>query len=328
MSNRSARAGETIRLRTRIKDDLGDTTTADDLYIHIFEPDEDYNDLTNALVVSGVPTYLGNGIYEYEYTIPPCGPDGTWHDLWVGDLLCQTVSGVLTFSVTTSGVVNQLDSKLYVNDIVQVTVTSGLQATDGSSLDETFESEFMVTASPAYSNIRKVRLEVGAFVNQLPDDVLQLGILEASLEADVLTFATTNTNNELYQHARREYTTCMAASMLLSNVGNLLLRTKTLADLHVEYDTNGVRDAIGRLRDCIEKWQPQLIAGGGAKAATQPKYVVKGEYDPDRPIVSRSWQSTATGDLSNRMPAANDRVRNQGERRHKRAWTKPGKKWW
>jgi len=334
VGNRSVRAGDTIRLRILVKDDLGETAQASGVFVHLFEPGKDFLDLDEAFTVSGVPTFLGQGIFEYEFDTPDCGPDGTWIDSWEAQLACQTITGINTFDVTTSGITQPLDCQLFCNDIVQVTVTSGLQATDGTNLEDEFNLEFLTTTIPSYTNTRKVRLEVGAFVNQLPDDILQLGILEASLEADVLVFAPQRTNSGLFLHARREYVTCSASGMLLTNVGNLLLRTKTLADLHVEYDTNGVRDAMARLLDCMDKWEPQLIAGGGARAASQPRGVVKGEKDVDRPLISRSWQSTEDGHLSRRVPAANTTTDDPRTRRQKKTYVsrfsrnRTGRKYW
>jgi hypothetical protein len=321
------RAGDTIHLRTQFKDDYGDEAQASNIVVHIYEPDADYWDLNAAYSVSGVPTYLGEGIYEYEFTAPS-GPDGTWHDVWIGDLLYQTISGVMAFDVTNLGLVSSFENQLFTNDLVQITVASGLQATDGTFISEPFELEFLTTTSPSYSSPRKLRLEVGAFVENLPDMILEMAILEASLEADVLTFITGRYNDPLYKHARYEYVSCLASTTLLTNVGNLLLRSKTLADLSVTYDTNGVRDTMEKLKYCLDTWKPQLLAGGGAKAITQPSYVIKGELDPDRPAVSRSWSSTENGDISRRVPAANDRVQSRRSRRQQRIWTNPGKKLW
>ena len=320
MGNRSIRAGELIRLRILIKDDLGEPAEASGLFVHIFEPDADRLDLGDAFTVSGIPTYLGEGISEFGFVPPLVGPEGTWSDMWIGELTGQTISGVMEFVVGTSGSVQSFDCQLFLNDIVQVTVASGLQATDGTFLEEEYNLEFLTTTSPSYSSTRKVRLEIGAFINQLPDDILQLGILEASLEADVLTFAPVSVNTPLFKHARREFVTCAASQILLTNVGSLLLRTKTLADLHVEYDTNGIRDSMNRLEDCMDKWEPQIIAGGGARASAQPKMVVKGQNDVDRPLMSRMWQSTDHGDISRRIPAANTTTNDSRTRRQKRTF--------
>lgn len=319
---RQIQAGESIKLRARFKNDLGDSTTASGVFVHIFEPGEDTSDLANAILVSGVPTLLGEGIYEFDYLVDGCGPDGIWHDSWEGTLTCQNLSSILSFEVSADGSLEAISSQLTDNQLIEVIIASGIQDTDGNLLSEEFEFEFMTTTSPSYTNLRKVRLEIGGLVPNLADDTLQTAILEASLEADVLTFAPGRVNNKLFLHARREYTTCLAASMLLTNTGNSSLKAKTLGDFHVEYDTAGSRDAIERVRDCLAKWEPQLLAGGGAKAATQPMGVVKGDLDPERPIVSRMWESTWFG---NQTPAANARVRSPGERRAKRTYRK---KWW
>lgn len=321
-ASRSIRAGETIHLRARFKDDLGDGAQATNVYVHIFEPGTVDFDLANALVVSGVPIYLGEGIFDYAYTTPGTGPDGFWYDQWEGVLTGQILDARLTFEVSASGVIEQLPAQLNENNIVRVVIPSGIMATDGTELADEYEFEFLTPTVPSYSSVRKVRLEVGSYVHNLYDDVIQLAILEASLEADVLTFKTTNQNTNLYEHARREYVTCLASQMLLQNIASGSLRAKTLADLSVEYDTNAITGTMDRIRDCLGKWEPQLLAGGLARTAAQPVGVVKGEYDPDRPVFSRMWRSTEDGGISRRIPAANTRDRNVGQRRSLRSYKK------
>lgn len=327
MGSRSARAGETIQLRARFFDDLGDPADAGSVFVHIFEPDADITDLTEAMVVSGIPTLLGQGIFEYEFLIPACGPEGTWRDVWEGELTCQNLEAALAFSVVASGVIQQLEQQIYQNDVVEVTIGSGISDLTGSFvLEEQFEFEFMTTANPAYTNLRKVRLEAGGFLRGVPDITLQTHILEASLEADVLTFAPRKVNDQLYLHARREYVTCAASDGLLTNMASGALRSKRLGDFSVEYDTQALKAAHDRAKNCMDKWLPQLLAGGGAKAASQPSYVVKGEHDPDRPTVSRMWKST----YPNGLPVANDRAKDPGQRRAKRTHSphQTKKKWW
>jgi hypothetical protein len=318
------RAGETIKLRVRFKDDLLENAQASGVYVHIFEPEEDEFDLGDAYLVSGVPTYLGEGIYEYQFTSPGDGPDGNWYDMWEGILTGQLLETTLQFEVSADGSITELpETQLWNNNVVQVTVTSGIKALDGSVLEEDYEFEFMTTANPAYTNIRKVMLKAGGFINNLEDDVIQTSILEASIEADVLTWAPDQVNLQVFRHARREYVTCLATSMLLNNLSSTSLKAKTLGDLHVEYDTRALQDAMQKVDECLERWQPQLMAGGGAKAATNPRYVVKGEYDPDRPIVSRMWESTEDGRVTRRIPAANTRERTtNNNRRHLRTYKK------
>lgn len=323
--SRSIRAGESIRLRARFRDDLGETVEAANTYVHIYEPDSNTSDISEAVLVSGVPSYLGEGIFEYEYPVTFDAEEGSWNDVWFGYSPNQVLSGIFTFEVVSGGTAETVDDQLQFNNLVIVTIPSGIMATDGTALSEEFEFEFLTTTSPSYTNIRKIRLEAGGFMNGIEEDAIQTAILEASIEADAITFATTATNNNVFQHARREYVTCLASYMLVQNTGNLMLKSKVLGDLEVEYDTRGLQGMLDKLRDCIDRWQPQVLTAGGAKAVSQPSYVVKGELDPDRPNVSRMWSAGNNGTINSRIPAANTRERPLGQRRYLRSF-RP--KWW
>jgi hypothetical protein len=314
-TERGVRAGETIRLRARFRDDLGAPAQAGDVYVNIYEPDTVDFDPINAQVVSGVPTYLGEGIFEYAYTTPLAGPDGIWYDQWLGDLTVQTVSGLFDFEVTASGIVTKLPSQLNQNNVVEVMLTSGIQGLDGSSLEEQYEFSFMTSINPNYTSVRKIRLKVGAYVRNLYDDALQTAILEGSIEADLLTWNEDTSNTPLFQHARREFVTCVAAHMLLNNIASNMIRSKSLNDLRVEYDPKGLERTLSDLMDCINKWEPQLLARGLARAGQQPQRVIKGEYDPDRISPARMWESTDSYGVNRRIPAANTRLRPIGNRR-------------
>lgn len=329
MANRNIRAGEILNLRARFRDELDQITEASDVFVHIFQPDIDVEDIGLAFVVSGIPTYLGQGIYEYNFTVPACGPEGVWHDKWEGNLACQSLETVFDFSVVTAGTFTPLENQLFNNDLVQITIPSGITALDSTVLEEEATFEFMTTTSPSYTNVRKVRLEVGGFINTVEDDTIQNSILEASIEADILTFMKTATNSKLYNHARREYVTCLAASNIVSNLGNLLKKSKTLGDLSVTYDTSMMKNMLDKMYDCMNKWMPQLISAGGAKAATQPSYVVKGEADPDRPTIGRLWESDRNGIVTgNGTPVANIKARNSSQRRYLNTYWPRTKKWW
>jgi hypothetical protein len=324
LSCRTVQAGDVIKLRALIKDDTDTEVEATNVYVHIYVPDVDTDDISLATTVSGVPTYLGQGVFEYQYTVPTAGIAGSWADSWEATLPSQDITAKLAFTVVTSGTINQIGCQLFNNNEVTITIPSGIQALSGDTfLDEELEFSFMTTTSPTYTNIRKVRLEVGGFLEGISDITLQTNILEASLEADVLTFALNSFNSPLYQHARRQYTTCMASQITLGNLNNYLLKSKTLGDLSVTYDVNGIRDAMADLRDCLAKWEPQLLAGGGAKAAGSPRLVVKGELDSDKPVNSRMWEAPTS---ARPLPAANDRERHVGQRRHVRTFRK--KRFW
>ena len=321
--SRESKGGEDIKLRVRFLDDLNNNATASGIHTYIFDPLTD-TDILNEAIEDGEPTDLGNGIYEYVYSIPDYGPEGTWHDRWQGWLNGQLLDEEFAFSVLTSGIIEDFPTQLFNNNIVEVTIASGIEGTDGSILEDEYSFSFLTACLPNFSSIRKVRIEYGGYISDIEDDTIQLNILEASLEANELTFSTT-LNSKVFTHARREWVTCKTALSLLNNISNILLRSKTLGDFSVSYDTNALRDAANKALDCLNKWEPQVISGGYAKTSAQPVGVVKGEYDIDKPVIGRTWAfDSANGD--NGFPAGNDKVRNY--RRYNKIYNPNKKKYW
>ena len=318
---RGAMAGENIRLRARFRNELEEPVQAGDVILNIYPPGTGEFIEENATLVSGVPTYLGGGIFEFDYQIPDDALDGYWYDQWLGHLTYQDVEGLFTFEVTASGMVEQIPTQLRENNFVHIIVASGLQALDGSKLMQPLEFEFMTYTTPNYTSVRKVRLEIGGFIPNVYDDTIQQAILEASLQANAMTFEKYRQNTEVYYHSRREYTTCLASKMILTNItAKHMLKSKSLADLSVSYDPTALGNALNQLDDCVQKWEAQVLSGGQAKKIQQPQMVVKGEYDPDKPIVSRMWMTNDMGDVSRRVPAANERMRPIGQRRFVRTY--------
>jgi len=320
---RTVTAGGVINLRIQFKDDLGVPSEAQNVKVFIFEPGVDTSDNSLAVVPAGSdPTYLGEGVYEYQYT-SACTPVGDWSDKWVGDLTCQAgLTATLVFSVAagTSEVVSFEGSQLANNNLVTVTLLPGIASTTGEAFTEAIELEFFTDLSPYYSSVTKVKLEVGSLVSEIKDLTSAMAILEASIEADALTFAPLELNTDLFKHARREYVTAASAFRLVSNVGGNLLKSKTLGDLSVTYDTDSHKETLHHLQDMMRKWGDQLMAGGGAKAIRSPRLVVKGSRDLDKPTFDRMWEGTAT----NKKPIANSSAETIAGRRslrtHKKRW--------
>jgi hypothetical protein len=309
---RSARAGTDITLRAKIFDDLGETAEASGLLVYLFEPGVDSVDTALALD-SGTPTYWDEGIFEFAYSIPPAGPDGLWTDKWFATLDEMTISGTFIFEVSASGQLVSIGNQLHINNIVDVTVPSGIMATDGSILEEPYSFSFMTTISPAYTDANKLLLEVGGALRGIQDDTIYMAILEASLEANLLTFRQTNLNGDFYLHARREWTTCRAAASLATNArAQAGMKRKKLGDLEVEYDLSAVNDLLDRVAACLARWEPQLMSGGYAKQVAVG--FIKGELDPDRPHTGRAWSSRGE------IPAANNKSLAAGHRRWKKGF--------
>lgn len=312
---RTVVGGQTIYLRVLFKDDLGDPATPATPELYIYPPDTIEFIPANAYAGPFTPDSLGEGVYEYAFVTPSVGPEGTWYDQWSGTLNGQVLTTEMPFSIVTEGQISVLEiSQLANNQVVTVTIPTSLKATDGTSLAEVYTFDFMTKISPAYTSIRKLLLSAGSFLGGLDDDILQTAILEASLSANVIQFSDTIVNNGLFAHARREYTTCLAAHMLVMNLLRSPLKSKTLDNLSVSYDTNGLRDALKSFEECLQKWGDQISTGG--EGAGNPKMVIKGRQDPDRIPVGRGWIENNRGG----KPIGNAYVRPFGMRR----WFKSG----
>lgn len=225
-----------------------------------------------------------------------------------GDPTAATFSGVLPTTLSTSGsdlTIVVASGLLFNNNVVTVTLDETIANTSGTTLDEDYSFYFTMEYTPLYSSVRKLRLDVGAFITNIPDDTINLAIYEASLEADQLTFAEDTGDNDYYTFVRRQWTSCKAAETLLINAYGIGggLKGKTLGDLSVQYDTKAAQDALNRALGCLAKWTPAL--NGAGYAVQTADYFVKGDLDPDRPPVGRLWSDNYIDHIT--TPAANSK---------------------
>lgn len=232
-----------------------------------------------------------------------------------------TASGLLlsTHSVDGDTLTLQIASgQLFYNNLISITVDDTVTNTDGVSLDADYEFWFTTSYSPLYCNTRRLRVMIGAYIENFKDDTLNLAIHLASIEADALTWNKANLTDEYYMFARSQWTCCRAAQILLvnANASDGRLKSKRLGDLEVAYDTSraGVQEPLKRADMCVEKWEGVLLAGGRQVQTASP--VIKGEYDPDRPNIGRSWYR----DSAAKTPGANQRIRLFGQRRFGKGW--------
>lgn len=229
-----------------------------------------------------------------------------------------TFSGLLPVNLSTSGedlTITIPAGMLFENNVVTVTLDSVISSTSGNSLAEDYTFYFTTKYAPLYSSVRKIRLDIGAYVQNVPDDTINFAIFEASLEADFITFGDATTVTAYYEFIRRQWTTCRAEEILLTNLLNAGggLKRKKLADLEVEYDPKAIGNALDRALGCLAKLTPALNARG--LAVQTPVGFIKGELDPDRPAVGRLWNNVDLNDFP--TPAANARSKALTSRRYR-----------
>lgn len=323
----SIRIGSTGKLRVQFFDSDGVPIEATSVAVDLFEPGLDPSIDTPTLAAQ-TPTYLGNGVFELVFA--GVSPGGTWHDKWTGDILGDTTETVQSFIVLSSGIINTYPSSgLFNNSLVEIILSSEISSLTGTSLGEDFSIVFSTTLEPLYSSVRKVRLDAGGLLRDVRDETINIAILEASLQADLMVFNTTTVNNNLLVHAKRQYVTCLAAGTVARNIlsSGGVLKSKSLADFKVDYDNGVMSNLLNKLDDCASKWEIQLMAGGGARAIRNTQGFVKGENDPDRPSTGRGWYAISPGET----PIGNSKYRNTGSRRWRTGWlssgNKPGNDW-
>lgn len=216
----------------------------------------------------------------------------------------------LSSAVSADATSNQLIENMQ----VVITLSSSIKDILGNSLEEDISFYFTTTYNPLYSSVRKLRLEVGSFISDLPDDTLNLAIFEASLMANQINWIVSISSFFIF--ARREWVTCKAAEILLNNTLALLNNTsKKLDNLEIKYGSTTGQNLLDKIQACLAKWEAEVISGG---AATQkPKMVVKGEFDCDAPHVGRMWEK---GPRIFQTPGSNLRYRPVGSRRYIGGW--------
>lgn len=234
-------------------------------------------------------------------------------------------TGELDYEATISGdtISIVLDpGQLYQNNIIIITVDENVQSTSLVSLGSDYISYFSTIYNPLYTSIRRIQLDLGNIIADVPEETIMLAILEASLYADAISFTYPGTNTDYFHFARREFTTCMAELMLVRGLlGDSSLSermTKSLGDLKVSRGGGsvGLDDRREKLEDCIAYWQVPLTTGGNVTpgASLLPVVAVKGSTAEDAIAVSRQWEPTS-GIGTNSISAANSTAYASGRRR-------------
>jgi hypothetical protein len=310
------RVGQQGRLRVQFFDAAGQPIEATSVTVDLFAPGLN-PDVDTPTITGLIPTYNGQGVFELLVTA--IGPGGQWADRWTGSILGTPTIAVQKFSVISDGIIASYPIHgLGENTLVEILLSKDITSINGVSLDEDFGFFYTTSYNPLYSSVKKVKLDAGGMIGNLPDDTINLAILEASIEADVLHFRKAIINENVFVHARRQYVTCLAAQGLAQNIlaNGGVVKSKALADFKVEYDVNILGDLLRSLNDCCKKWEAQIQTGGGARTVRNPRMVVKGELDPDRPATGKLWYGLSSGE----QPIGNNKYRTSGTRRWRTGW--------
>jgi len=329
--------GTTIKLVAKFMDAVGNpvdpgVSPTIDIFPAGKNPNEGTTTDGDAIVLDASQTSLGSpagsnyivrdavGCYSYEFPIPSGGDIGVYFDRWNGEVTSQPLEEVFMFVVVGGGSI--ATGQLQGNNRVTICVDGDLLDEDDTKLGDELCWYFTTSYSPLYSSVRRLRMELGPLIQQIPDDTLNLNIFEASLLADAITFVNDAVDNDYFKFARREYVTCLAASRLLGSQGTQG-KQKRLGDLDVKL-SGDPNDKIKSMMKCLAEYEPAIKSHGELSAGTsiKPRSAVKGITDPDRPVIGRLWVKEADG-----IPAANTKVKSATSNRPKRTFLKRKSRW-
>jgi len=302
----------TVELFVKFTDGVGDLITPSvGPTIDIFPPDKDPEDPDtvdgDALVLNATISSLGDigqagtylietvstGMYRYRYPTSPTTEVGTYFDRWTATIDGGVVQTTFNFEVLEK--LNTISLSLGNNMRVTITLDESIASTSSIKLSQDYEFHFYTPLSPFYASNQLIDLEIGSFISALSIEAIDYAILEASIEADVLSFKSIK-NTEWFEHARRQYVICRAAHILMRNSVSNPLRRKKLAELEVEWD-NSFKDKFNELDDCVQEMKRILNSGGelGEGTSLRPLTGIKGGSHIDRPAFGRTFDGSGRG---------------------------------
>lgn len=263
---------------------------------------------SDAIVYQDSATQVTTGIYSYTYTVAASQMTNNWFDRW--EAAIGGVDGVAVMQFLVVGD-DAGTTPLSENYVVQIILDSTISDDEGNTLEEDYEFWFTTQFDPMYSDPTLLRLHVGNWVSQIPDETLMLMLYESSKFADDIT-PTGRTKDSYYKNARTRFVTYDAALRLLSIPVNQGGKTKSLGDLYVKTEGASFVNILGGLLSERDEWfrivnAYTTIAPG---ESYDPIYAVKGHFDPDRRKTGRLWDPVGQGEI----PAANDKHVKEGRR--------------
>ena len=272
------------------------------------ESEADAATYTSALSGPLTATQVSTGYYKLDYTIPSGSTAGDWHDVWVASVDSVDAGDVLQFKVYTATAVKV--EAVGVNTMIVITLDSTIANLAGDSTlgsDQTLH--YTTTYSPLYASPDLMRMELGTWMDALPDNTLALIAHWSSKEADFINGARPK-NMQDYVFARSRFVIYDAALKCLSIPGAGALSAgsasssggkKQLGDLLIQgasssSGTSGTSvddEIIDHFLTQREGWFRVVNAGGNIVpgGGFSPAVAKKGIYDPNRPAMGRLWDN-------------------------------------
>lgn len=331
--------GNTITLRAVFVDAAGVFVDPSSPVVYIYDPDVssdlideevEASSFTSATAGPLTPTKLATGLYELSYAVPADTAPGVWRDVWVGSVNSTSEFTKLTFTVINGAIPKE--QKILENEFIIVELDKSIASYTGLELEETIQLGFITRLNPFYASVDLVRMEVGPWIDFIPDTTLALMIHWASKEADFTVCKAPN-NSERLRFALAKFVIYDTALKTLFLPGGSNYQptagsgaTKWLGDLRITAGAgsqlaktaSGIdMETLNYMRGERNEWFRVINAGGNITYGQSYGYStpVKGEFNPDRRFVGRLWLDPELNDYA--KPGINTKVLPYGSKKGK-----------
>lgn len=260
------------------------------------------------------------GYWYFSYTP---NVTGQWKDKWTVSLLGENITFEGDFAVTSGGTIIQPICGLEFNSLIKIELKD-LKDTDGNLLAANKTLFFTTEYDPLYASVEMLKMEMGSWVQNVPDDTIALSIHWSSLEANNITGV--KPTSERYYFARTRFVMYDAALRLFSmpvgnygdggkqkQLGDLLISDKATVDFNL-------KDLLAELKAERDEWW-RVVNAGGCIVSGQglgPGYAEKGNSRKGFKR-SREWHNPLQQGYL--QPTQNSQYRAKGESKYKHGFT-------
>ena len=214
-------------------------------------------------VFLGNPIEVEEGFYYHEqnFTLK-----GEWIFSWSAEINNEIKIYNKIINVLDESKIEENKFGLDFNELITVEVFKGIKSADNKEMLDSEIFSFSSEYNPFYCSTEMLRMEMGSWVDIVPDDSIALAIHWSSIEADNIT--SKGVISEEYYYARTRYVMYDAAvklfSMPISNDKNTG-KTKQLGDLLIEEGASisyPLKDLINELKEERDEWWRVVNARG------------------------------------------------------------------
>jgi hypothetical protein len=268
-------------------------------------------------------TKVETGFYYYtvEFDL-----EGSWLEVWSATINGQVIEFERVLNVDNSAQAIAQIIGLDYNSLIVIKFKEDIASVDGELLGKVEPYTFSTEYNPFYCSVEMMRLELGAWLNRVPDDTIALAIHWSSLEADNITGV--RPTSERYLFARTRFVMFDAAVKLISmplgesspgsgkqkQLGDLLIQDSGTLDFNL-------KDLVQELKAERDEWW-RVVNAGGCIVPGQglgPTSALKGDKRADKNQRSREWHDPWNEPFL--QPTQNSMYKAHGEKKYKHGYS-------